>query len=377
MKLQNKISVRFLLITIIAFTATGILFYVILNMIVHQNMDERIRSRKEAIIKYLQSQSLPDSIYQSPDREFFIQKYHGIKYEQLKDIRVYDADDKEIIPFRKLSFIEDVHGTTYKITIIQSLLESEDLKGAIFGFMLGLFGFLAVILLVLNRRFLFSVWKPFFVTVDKLRTFKIGVTQDIQFPANGIYEFDLLNQTLTELTRKLQADFVNLKEFTENASHEIQTPLAIVKSKLEVILHDSLLAENHRKLVYSAYESVIRLSKLNEALLLLSKIENRQFIDNKKIDLNEVIKGKLDQTIELFELKNIKLTIITKEPFWVNMNPYLADILINNILNNAIKHNIADGEIKIMADQRVLSFSNTGERLNVAPEKLFKRFVKQ
>ncbi|MDP4189650.1 MAG: hypothetical protein Q8905_16495, partial [Bacteroidota bacterium] len=218
MKLQNKISVRFLLITIIAFTATGILFYVILNMIVHQNMDERIRSRKEAIIKYLQSQSLPDSIYQSPDREFFIQKYHGIKYEQLKDIHVYDAEDKEIIPFRKLSFIEDVHGTTYKITIIQSLLESEDLKGAIFGFILGLFGFLAVILLVLNRRFLFSVWKPFFVTVDKLRTFKIGVTQDIQFPANGIYEFDLLNQTLTELTRKLQADFVNLKEFTENAS---------------------------------------------------------------------------------------------------------------------------------------------------------------
>ncbi|MDP4189647.1 MAG: ATP-binding protein, partial [Bacteroidota bacterium] len=72
-----------------------------------------------------------------------------------------------------------------------------------------------------------------------------------------------------------------------------------------------------------------------------------------------------------------KLTIITKEPFWVNMNPYLADILINNLLNNAIKHNIADGEIKIMADQRVLSFSNTGERLNVAPEKLFKRFVKQ
>lgn len=377
MKLQNKISVRFLFVTVIAFTFTGILFYGILNMIVHQNMDERIRSRKEAIIKYLQSHSLPDSIYQSPDREFFIQKYHGIKYEQIKDIHVYDADDKEIIPFRKLSFIEDVDGTTYKITIIQSLLESEDLKGAIFGFMLGLFAFLTIILLVLNRRFLFSVWKPFFVTVDKLRTFKIGGKQDIQFPASGIYEFDLLNQTLTGLTRKLQADFVNLKEFTENASHEIQTPLAITKSKLEIILHDPLLAENHRTLVYSAYESVIRLSKLNEALLLLSKIENRQFLDNRKIDLIELIKGKLDQTIELFELKNIKLTVIMKESFWVNMNPYLADILINNLLNNAIKHNVADGEIKIMADQKVLSFSNTGERLNVAPGKLFKRFVKQ
>lgn len=377
MKLQNKISVRFILITIITFTVTGILFYVILNMIVHQNMDERIRSRKEAIIKYLQSHSLPDSTYQSPDREFFIQEYHGKKYEQLNDIHVYDANDKEIIPFRKLSFIDDVHGTTYKITIIQSLLESEDLKGAIFGFMLGLFGFLTVILLLLNRRFLFSVWKPFFVTVDKLRTFKIGETQGIQFPASGTSEFDLLNRTLTGLTRKLQVDFFNLKEFTENASHEIQTPLAIAKSKLEVILHDPLLAENHRKLVYSAYESVIRLSKLNEALLLLSKIENCQFIDNKYIDLTEVIKGKLDQTAELFELKNIKLTVTIKDPFFVNMNPYLADILINNILNNAIKHNVANGEIKVMADQQVLSFSNTGEPLNIAPEKLFKRFVKQ
>jgi signal transduction histidine kinase len=377
MKLHYKINIRFLIISVLLFIIAGVVFYIILGMVVHQNMDEILQARKENITKYLQSHSLSDATYQSPDKGFIIQLYQGKKYLQFSDTSIYDANDREMEPFRELCFTADANGQTYKIIIIQSLLESEDLIEVIFYFMLGLCALLVLMLFVLNYKLSFSIWKPFFATLHKLNSFQIGDTQHTHFPKTGTYEFDILNETLEKLTRKLQTDFVNLKEFTENASHEIQTPLAIIKSKLEITLHDPLLSENHRNAVHAAYESAIRLSKLNETLLLLSKIENRQFTDDSNIDLTVVIKERLNQIEELFELKNIKITAGIDKPFQVKMSPYLAEILINNILINAIKHNIANGEIIVTGDEHLLSISNTGTSLNIEPEKLFKRFVKQ
>ncbi len=377
MKLQYKISLRFLIVTIIAFVIAGVLFYFVLNMVVHQNMDEMLQSRKSGIIKYLQNHTFNDSIYESPDKGFTIQQYAGNKYLQFSDTLIYEAGDREYTPCRKLSFIADMHGKTYKIIIIQSLLETEDLIEVVFYFMLGLFVLLVLVLFVINYKLSYAIWKPFYGTLSKLKSFKIGETKDTSFSRTGTYEFDILNETLNGLTQKLQTDFVNLKQFTENASHEIQTPLAIIKSRLEMTLHDPLLQENHRKFIHAAYESANRLSKLNEALLLLSKIENRQFLDYEIIDFKKMIEERLNQTQELFDLKNIKATIDMQLSFHVKMSPYLAEILVNNLLSNALKHNISNGEVKITGDEHFLSISNTGTPLAIDSEKLFKRFMKQ
>lgn len=377
MKLQYKISIRFLIITVIVFTVAGVLFYVMLGMVVHQNMDEMLSSRKEGIISYLQTHTMSDSTYRSPDNGFVIHSYQGPDYSKYTDTLIYEANDKEIVPCRKLSFTANANGRTYKIDIIQSLLETEDLIEVILYFMLGLFVLVVIILLTLNYRLSFSIWKPFFATLHQLKSFKIGKTQNLQFPGTGTYEFDVLNETLNELTQKLQADFTTMKEFTENASHEIQTPLAVIKSKLETTLHDPTLPENHRKSVHAAYESAIRLSKLNEALLLLAKIENHQFTDERNIDLTIIIEDRLHLAEELFNLKNIQITVNITEPFRVNMSPYLAEILMSNLIGNALKHNIANGKISINGNRHLLSVSNTGDHLNIDPANLFKRFLKQ
>lgn len=242
--------------------------------------------------------------------------------------------------------------------------------------MLGLFVLIVFILFILNRWLSSSIWLPFYKTLKQLKVFKIGQKGDANFGYSNIYEFDELNKSLNTMIHKIQSDFYNLKEFTENASHEIQTPIAIIKSKLESILQDKTLSNQRYQQVQSAYKSVSRLSKLNEALLLLSKIENQQFPNEIEINLCLLIKQRLAFIEEMIEFKQIEIIYNTGTPMLIKMNPYLAEILINNLLGNAIKHNIENGRIIVTSSQKQLIISNTGQPLTIAPEKLFQRFVK-
>ena len=215
------------------------------------------------------------------------------------------------------------------------------------------------------------------MTLEKLKSFKIGESQEIYLPKTDTEEFDILNQTLNDMTAKLQADYINLKEFTENASHEIQTPLAVIKSKLEKTLHNDSLAEIHRESVYTAYEAAIRLSKLNEALLLLSKIENRQFLKEKEVDLCSIITGWTSELDELIKLKNIQVFVSNPKAYFVKMNPNLATILVNNLAGNCLKHCPPGGFIRVDYTDGSIEFSNPGQPITIPVDKLFKRFSKQ
>jgi signal transduction histidine kinase len=210
-----------------------------------------------------------------------------------------------------------------------------------------------------------------------LKSWKIGENKQVHFEQTGISEFDQLNRTLEEMIEKMQSDFVNLKEFTENASHEIQTPLAIIKSKLELLLNDPVLTEFQHKQLHEVFETVIRLSKLNEALLLLSKIENRQFVEKSDVDLSGLIMSRLIYLEEIFELKKIDLSTKLDDPFIINIHPILAEILIDNLLGNALKHNYQEGKIKVTSEMTNIIFENTGPSLTFDPQKIFNRFVKQ
>jgi signal transduction histidine kinase len=179
------------------------------------------------------------------------------------------------------------------------------------------------------------------------------------------------------MMQKIQADFVNLKEFTENASHEIQTPLAIIKSKLEMVLQDKTLNDQQNQRIHTAFESANRLSKLNEALLLLSKIENHQFVDLSEIDVCKLIQSRFEYLEELFALKQIELTVLLETKVTFNMNSLLADILINNLLSNALRHNIEKGKIIVLSENQKITISNTGKEDEIDVSRLFRRFAKQ
>ncbi len=378
MKLQHKINIRFLLVTLVVFVLAGVLFYFALGKVTDQNINEMLISRKASVITYLQNIS-PDSISpKSADRTLFIYQVPKTEIKTvISDTIVFDEGEKDYTPCRVMVFTTEVKGQCYKVTILQSLLESEDLQAIIIYFMILLFILLTLALFFLNRWLSSKAWEPFFTSTLLLKSWKIGENKQVHFEGTGIAEFDQLNRTLEEMIEKMQSDYVTLKEFTENASHEIQTPLAIIKSKLELLLDNTAFKKEEHKQIHAIYETANRLSKLNEALLLLAKIENHQFPEMQEIDLAKLTKSRLEALEELFVLKKIEVTRDLSNPFIVTINPLLADILVNNLLSNALKHNFVRGKIIISSSSDRITFSNTGSPLSIDPQRIFNRLVKQ
>jgi len=376
MKLQTKINYRFLLLLLVVFIMAGGVLYGVLGFVVNDNLDEILRHRKKDMHEILLQEPGIKSITDSLDKSMTIEPAKGEFKKRVSDTIIYDPNEKDFINFRKLTYVETTEGKYYKISLTTSKFEKEDMVEMIFYFMLGLFMLIVLLLFFLNRWISSSAWKPFYKTITQLEAFKIGQKDKIVFDNSDVSEFEQLNQSLEIMVQKAQSDFNNLKEFTENASHEIQTPMAVIKSKLESVLQDKTLPTKRYEQVQSAYETVSRLSKLNEALLLLSKIENQQFTDVAEIDLCEIIKQRLEFLEELIDFKKIKITLQLEHTVIVKLNPYLAEILINNLIGNAIKHNIEGGQIIITSTPHQLVFSNFGNPLIISPDKLFQRFSK-
>ena len=378
MKLQTKINIRFLVVTFLVFSIAGVLFYFALGQVVDQNIREMLKSRKAYIELNLQQNTPSADSIESPDHTILIQRIYSIKnYNLFSDTLAYDQEEKELVPFRKMTFSVKSGERFYKVILLQSLLESEDLQMIIFSFMAALFGIVLLALFFLNNWLSNKTWNPFFKSLSVLNNWKIGENQTVSFDRTGISEFDQLNNTLEKMMQKIQADFVNLKEFTENASHEIQTPLAIIKSKLEMVLQDKTLHDQHYQRIRAAFESAIRLSKLNEALLLLSKIENRQFVDTSEIDICQLIQSRLEYLEELFALKQIEVSVQLDQKVVFILNPLLAEILINNLLSNALRHNFEKGQLIISSENQAITISNSGEGAPMDVSRLFRRFSKQ
>lgn len=378
MKLQSKINIRFLSVTFLVFVIAGVLFYFALGKVVDQNIREMLKSRKAYVILNLRQKSNLIDTIESPDHSIFIKRIIGGKeYSQFSDTLAYDQEEKELIPFRKMTFSVRSGANRYEVSILQSLLESEDLQMAIFYFMSGLFMLVLLALFLLNRWLSASAWSPFFKSLSILNSWKIGENKAVSFDRTNISEFDQMNRTLENMMQKIQVDFVNLKEFTENASHEIQTPLAIIKSKLEQVLQDQTLSEQQHQRIRAAFESAIRLSKLNEALLLLSKIENQQFVEVSNVDFCHLIQSRVEYLEELFALKHIDVKVSLDEKVIFYMNPILAEILINNLLSNALRHNVINGKVIISAQNNAITISNSGKQAEVDVSRLFHRFAKQ
>ena len=377
MKLQTKINYRFLSLLLLVFMAAGVVIYFTLGLMVNHYLDHSLRNKSTIIKENLLQNHLESTIPGSFDKS--IVKYIGcpIKHNHYSDTLIFNSHDKEWDVYRKMVFGFESSGKYYQATMVAAKIEAEDMVELIFDFMLGIFALIVLILFFLNRWLSTSLWNPFYKTLGQLRTFSINGSEMVSFETSNVYEFEQLNKSLQNMMQKIQADFKNLKEFTENASHEIQTPLAIIQTKLENILQDKSLDTKQNEQIQLVYKAANRLSKLNEALLLLSKIENKQFPDSSEISLVKLIKQRLELIQELIEFKNIEVEFDIQQPFVLNMNAYLAEILINNLLGNAVKHNQNGGRIKVTELSEKLIISNTGKPLTISPDKLFQRFTKQ
>lgn len=279
---------------------------------------------------------------------------------------------EEIDRFRCLSKVIYLNKKPYRFNIETNIEETQETIFFISITTVFLFVMIVGGLLFLNRRLSKSVWKPFRETLDQLKTFSLNNQTKIEFSKTDVSEFDELNQSLTKLIEHNVSVYKTQKEFTENASHELQTPLAILKNKLDILLQNQDLTEKQYQIAEEMNRALSRSSRINKNLLLLAKIDNKQF-DSETFHLNEVLNQSLEILQEHFEQKNISVKTEISDNVKVNGNIGLTEVLINNLILNAIRHTSINGSILIRLSQSEFEVSNSGtDKLN--GDLLFKRF---
>jgi len=376
MKLLTKTSIYYLIFSLLLFTAGGVIFYMQVKGNIDEDVTEDLYLKKDKVLQYIKDSSkIPPRMISLDDEIIFTEQSVPVN-EQLRDTILVNHLDEEEQRYMQLIFPAKLGDKYYSVTINKAMFESEDLIESVITSFAITAALLIISLFVFNRLISKSIMKPFYRTLRAMQRFDINNNEPVRLSPAKTSEFKILNDEISKMTDKILNDYRNLKEFTENASHEIQTPLAIIRSKLELMIQQENLSEEQMNLLQDIYESANRLSRLNQSLLLLSKIENRQFQEEENIDLKTLIENKLSQYEEMITYRNIIVEKHLSNSSYIKMNPQLADILISNIIGNAIKHNINHGTIIIQLGNNSLVVSNPGTTPQIPTEKLFQRFQK-
>lgn len=374
MKLAQRYNRVNLITSFIILMITGFIYYIAIHFILTEKLDKDLIIEEKEIEAYVNNYGkLP-----SPG-DFLHQKvtYHKLKQPINRNFfygDFFNEAEKENEPGRSLLTNIRVNGENYQVTISKSRVESEDLIQLIFTITLTVTIILLLSLLLINRFVLQRIWSPFFSTLNMMKAFNITQLDEIKPQDTNIDEFNELNDSANTMAARVRKDYKELKSFTDNASHEMMTPLAIINSKLDSLLQTGPFSITQGKIIEDIYTAIGRLIKLNQSLLLLSKIENNLISDVQDIDIQELVNEKTIQFQELFERD--ELTVIKElYPLKVKMSKYLADILLNNLLANAIRHNHKRGSIEIILDANFLQVINTG-KAGELDKQVFERFSK-
>lgn len=357
----------------------GVMFYLLFNYLVDRNIRTTLEERKAfARKKLLESDSL--YYYQDFSANVFSAKRlpattAAAAGEVVGDTVIFDPLENQQTHFRYLSFTENFRGIPYRVTVRRPVIDEEAILHGVLGLTILLTLLLVLALYFANRLVSRELWQPFHATLASLRNYQLEEMQPVAFPQTSIAEFVELQQALRRLMERIQGDYFALREYTENTTHEIQTPLAIIRSKLE-LLQDHHLTVEQLQLVYAANQAVTRLSRLKEALVLLVRIKNRQYVNPEPVRLDVLLRERLAYFEELMELKSLEVSTEIDAPVTLLINPVLAEILLENLIGNAIKHNLSGGGLAVRLTNRQLTVRNQGEAPRGPTEAFFDRFVK-
>lgn len=377
MKLISRFILIYLVVTVIVLGIGGYLSYFIIKDEVDRELKWRFLDRVNRITYLLeQGESFGTPVDQEDGNLMVSQLPNQIEPSvEVRDTMVWNEHLQQMEPNLKMVAYRTVDGNSYRIAMFDALVESDDITEAITKILLWILGMqiigaIGVGFIVSNRLF-----KPFRDTLDRIKKFNLQDKDPIHAEETKVKEFNDLNRFVEEMTGKAVADYINLKEFAENASHELQTPLSIVKGKLELLTETDLMPEQYQY-VEASHRSIKKLSRLSESLALLTKIENHEFTNTDEVNLTKIIKESTRSFEEFIKLNGLSVETDLEEDVIVHIHPVLADILWTNLFQNAIKHNVEDGKIRIKLDHDRLKITNTGKPLETEPEELFERFKK-
>ena len=339
--------------------------------------DEQLLSAKKIIIESLKKGKTPEQFSSNIGEIIAIRKIKS-QTSTLNYFKEYEIQKgQDYAKIRELNFQCLINENAYGISVSISLSQDKKIGEYIFA-IVTIYLFISLFILFLLNRYISShIFSPFYDTLSKIKKWNIKKNDPLTFKKTNIDEFNLINITVQELTQQIKTDYKNLKEFTENVSHESQTPLSIISSKLELLMQGTNYNAKQQEYLQQIFQSTQRIYKLNQVLILMSRIENKQFLASDSINLQYTIQQKIDELEDFISAKQIIISPEFKTQTIKNINPILFDILLNNLMINAIKYNLEqDGIIIIRLDEHTLTIENTSDIGKIEKEFLFERFTK-
>lgn len=369
---------KYLLLTLFSIMILGgVSIFFIFKIFIHQSTDQILYEYKTRIENYV---ALNDTMI-----EFTTSVIQPQRVEQriinptdnyplgIKDTLLYNENSGAFLPYRQLYFTIEYKNRLHLVNVNQQTFEFGDLLYVLIGSILALFLLFFVFTYLVDFYLKKKVWSPFNDTLEKLDDYDLEIGRNLSLTNSGIKEFDKLNEVVNKMVGKINSDYENTKNFSEDISHEIQTPLAIIKSRIDIIRQQHTLDKDSIVSLSVISNAVSRLSNLNKSLLLLTKIRNDQFQDIVKVNVKQVITDFLENIEELIDAKAITVNIACDDLF-IDMDLTLSDILISNLLVNAIRHNTNEGFVKIqLSDDKLIIENSCLPQEN--KENLFDRMV--
>lgn len=376
MKLINKFTSWYLGISAFVFLVGGILTFYSFE----SHIEIAQAKEQEKLLRHI-CQKIENGVpYEKLVREQLhiaeIPYNSPIKKVSLSDTLAWSPQLQRIDRQIKASASYKINGHHYDISVYNMMINTDDVTKVVFESMAGIFLLLIVLLWVFIRLGSERILAPFHNTLSEIHRFSLKNKQAIHLPETSTNEFNRLNHFLEKMMNKAICDYNSLKEFSENASHELQTPLAIIQGKLELLMQ-SPISDEQAGLILSSLNALDKLNKTNQSLILLTKLENQEYESIEEINFSQLVNETLEGFEELLEMKSITLQKQIEPHISLRLHPVLASILLNNLFSNAIRHNICNGTISVTLTPKKLYIENTGKAPSMPTEELFRRFKKE
>ena len=380
MKLFNRVLINLLIGIFAILLGWAVVFYVCMVDEINDEVDDSLEDYAELVmIRSLAGKELPAHDNGSNNQYFLrpVDVDYALSREAIcyRDSMIYIDEKNETEPARILTtFFRDKQNQYYELSVYTPSIEKQDLIEAIFYLLVGLFTSLLVAILIINVWVFRRSMKPFYVLLSWLDRFHLGKKNvPLENPTHTT-EFQKLNEAVNRFAKHSEEMFEQQKQFIGNASHEIQTPLAVCQNRLEMLMEDETLGEEQLEEIVKTYQTLEYVSKLNKTLLLLSKIDNSQFGDVESLCLNDILRRYINDYQEVYSYKNIHVELEEQGRFNVRMNETLAVVLVTNLLKNAFVHNMDKGKVRIVITSSSITFSNTGADEALDASRIFERF---
>lgn len=382
MKLFHRVLSRLSICMVIVLTLWAVCFYFAMVDELTDEVDDSLEDYTEMIIiRSLGGEELPSHDSGSNNQYYIREVSPEYAMErpaiQYKDTMVYIAAKKETEPARVLTTIfKDRQERYFQVEVSIPTIEKKDLMRSILYLILSLYAALLLTLLLINVFVFKRSTKPLYRLLEWLEQNRLGTGASGPNIETDITEFRKLNEAVAGYARHSEELYGQQKQFIGNASHEVQTPIAVCLGRVEMMMEDENLQENQINELSKLHGTLEYVSKLNRSLLLLSKIDNNQFQEEEEIDFSTLLKESTEVFDEIYSYKGIKTSLDLSGKFTARMNATLAGILVNNLLKNACVHNIQGGSVKISCTREGIMMSNTAQGEALDKDLIFERFYK-